>query len=616
VISGTPDSHGVGPFGISVTVQDSTRTESPAQSLSLAILPAFASTMNTLTSSASQSIFGQPVTLTASVSPGTATGKVTFYEGVSVLGTTALTNGQATLTNRLLPPGTGSLRAYYSGDATYGPASSAPLVLTEYTLPQTGFQPAVDYAVGTAPNGIMPGDFNGDGNTDYAVANVSSNNISVLLGNGDGTFQAAANYKAGASPTAVAVGDFNGDGNADLAVGNAESASVAILLGNGDGSFQAGITYAVPGGAQSIVIADLNGDGSADLAVASIAGGIGVLLGDGDGTFQPVIKYFGYFGGASRLFEAKPTSFIAIGDFNGDGKADLATNSLLAGLSVLLGNGDGTFQAAAGQAAAGYGTGNSTHSATNGITVGDFNGDGKADLALINKGANNVAVLLGNGDGTFQAEVNYDTGTGPASIATGDFNGDGKADLAVANSTSGSVSLLTGNGDGTFQSAVNLNAGAAVNALAVGELTGDGRTALAIIHGASNRMGILLGTQGTTPQTISFAPPGNVSFGIAPFTIGATADSGLTACFASNTTSVCTISGNTVTILASGECSITASQAGNTTYAPAVPVTQNFTVLFNDASPDAFYSDAVNLLARYTASPRDVVTTISAPTRM
>ena len=142
---------------------------------------------------------------------------------------------------------------------------------------------------------------------------------------------------------------------------------------------------------------------------------------------------------------------MAVGDFNGDGKADLAVaNYGSDNVSVLLGNGNGTFQAAVN-----YAAGTSPHS----VAVGDFNGDGKADLAVANYGSNNVSVLLGNGNGTFQAAVNYAAGTSPCSVAVGDFNGDGKADLAVANYGSNNVSVLLGNGNGTFQAAVNYAAG-------------------------------------------------------------------------------------------------------------------------------------------------------------
>jgi hypothetical protein len=238
------------------------------------------------------------------------------------------------------------------------------------------------------------------------------------------------------NPQSVAVGDFNGDGKQDLVVTDAATNGVSVLLGNGDGSFQAAQGFAAGYSPDFVAVADVNGDGKPDLVVADAggyghSGGVSVLLGNGDGTFQ-----------APRTFGAglHPIS-VAVADFNGDGKPDLAVANLGGGVSVLLGNGDGTFQAAQNFAAG---------SAPESVAVGDFNGDGKSDLVVANNSSSNVSVLLGNGDGTFQAAQSFTTGSGPFSVAVGDFNGDGKLDLAVTNVGAG-VSVLLGNGDGTFQ---------------------------------------------------------------------------------------------------------------------------------------------------------------------
>ena len=226
---------------------------------------------------------------------------------------------------------------------------------------------------------MVVGDVNGDGRPDLAVANFTSNNVSVLLGNGDGTFQPARSYGAGTNPNSVAVGDVNGDGRPDLAVANASGNTVSVLLGNGDGTFQPARSYGAGTNPQSVAVGDFNGDGRPDLAVANYySNDVLVLLGNGDGTFQPVMS-----------FDAgtNPIS-VAVGDINGDGRPDLAVaNANSNNVSVLLGNGDGTFQPART-----FGVGNNPFS----VAVGDVNGDGRPDLAVANANSNNVSVLINN----------------------------------------------------------------------------------------------------------------------------------------------------------------------------------------------------------------------------
>ena len=431
--------------------------------------------------------------------------------------------------------------------------------------PPVSFLAARSYGVGIGPQSVAVGDFNGDGAPDLGVANYGDNTVSVLLGNGDGTFQAAANYGVGANPIWVAVGDFRSDGNFDLAVTSNTDNTVSVLLGNGDGTFRTAVNYSTGSGTApySVAVGDFNRDGTPDLAVADYGEtSVGVLLGNGDGTFRTAADY--------------PTGIApvsaAVGNFRGNGILDLAVaNAGSNTVSVLLGNGDGTFHGVASYAVG---------SDPNPVTVGDFNGDGIPDLAVGNFGSgtgNTVSVLLGNGDGTFQAPVTYVVGFGPASLAVGDLNGDGKLDLAVANYSDNTVSVLLGNGDGTFQAAVNFGTGLAPASVAVANFNGKPDLA---VSDAGGGVSILLNT---TPfsmvnQTITFGALANHVFGSAPFAVNATVSSGLPVSFNSQTTSVCTVSGATVTLVAGGTCTIQATQAGNASYAPATPVNQSFQV--------------------------------------
>ena len=205
--------------------------------------------------------------------------------------------------------------------------------------------------VGGDPVAIVAGDFTGDGRTDLAVANLGANTVSVLLGNGDGTFQPQVTYPVGSNPRAIVAGDFRGDGHIDLAVANEGSfdaygnpipgtSSVSVLLGKGDGTFQSQVTYPVGKWPDAIVAGDFTGDGHLDLAIANDGSNtVSVLLGKGDGTFQPQVTY---------TVGSNPDAIVA-GDFTDDGHLDLAVlNWAFPGnsgsVSVLLGNGDGTFQ--------------------------------------------------------------------------------------------------------------------------------------------------------------------------------------------------------------------------------------------------------------------------------
>jgi len=292
---------------------------------------------------------------------------------------------------------------------------------------------------------LAAGDFNGDGVPDIAQATSAPVALVTFLGDGHGNFPLAVNSDLSKLPSdltlyVIGTGDFNGDGFADLLVGDSSSQTITVLLGDGTGAFKPAASTAIGGAFESIAIADFNGDGIPDVAVANTTANlITLFLGKGDGTFTA----------ASTPPVASSNNTIASGDFNGDGIPDLVgVNTGINGSStatILLGNGDGTFtQVSSGPPTGGFPTS---------MALGDFNGDGKTDLAFFSEFT--LTVLLGIGDGTFTALAPITILIYPGSFSmVGDFNGDGKPDLAVHNrgfaGTSYGVDILLGDGTGGF----------------------------------------------------------------------------------------------------------------------------------------------------------------------
>jgi parallel beta-helix repeat protein len=376
------------------------------------------------------------------------TGTVSFLDssnGNAVLGTATLDSSDSGLSllnvsnpSAGLTPASVAARDF-NGDgipdlaiANYGSGTVTILLGTGNGM----FSPAANSpaAVGAEPSAVVAGDFNGDGVPDLAIANYGSGTVAILLGNGDGTFTLASNSPlvVGSGPNSVVVGDFNGDGIADLAVANTNGDTVTILLGNGNGTFTSASGSPVPvgNGPISVVAGDFNGDGIPDLAVANASDNtVTILLGNGDGTFALAAN--------NPVSVGSEPSSVVVGDFNGDGILDLAVGNYGDNtVTILLGSGNGTFTSAVNSPVA-VGSGPSS------VVVGDFNGDGIADLAVADYGANTVTVLLGNGNGTFTAGGSgWATGGGPGLLAEGDFNGDGLSDLAVASEGSNTVTVL------------------------------------------------------------------------------------------------------------------------------------------------------------------------------
>lgn len=354
--------------------------------------------------------------------------------------------------------------------------------------------------LGLALDSVVAADFNADGDVDLAVADSgsSSNSIYVLLGKGDGTFQTPVSYTSNGSPSGLAVGDFNGDKIPDLVVTHdGVPWTVTVLKGNGDGTFQAEQQIATGDPTSQVVAADLNGDGKLDFVLPMVnEGGVLIFLGDGDGTFQPPLVYS----------TGQSNSWVAIGDVNGDGKTDLvATNSISKMVTVLLGNGDGTFSPRRDLP---QGPTGSVPLNPQAAVIGDFNADGIPDIALSegnpgNPTVGSVTVELGKGNGQFQSPVSTNVNGASAAIAAADFNGDGHLDIAIANGNGAAVML--GNGDGTFGAPLQVvnTIGSQARGLVVGDFNNDGKQDLIVLGNGflqSNPIYVLLGNGDGTFQ--------------------------------------------------------------------------------------------------------------------
>jgi uncharacterized protein (TIGR03437 family) len=500
VISSVMTPGTVGLYQITIRLPDNVPTGTPAvlasidgaqtqHRVTLFVAPGAAASTVTVQSSLTALTLGQSVTFTATISPSAAAGKVTFSDGVNILGVGQLANGQATLRTSLLTAGAHSIVALY------GESESAPISIDVRALPASGFQPVRTATNFSATETIAVADFNGDGIPDLAVGQMvpiemvgaEINTLAILLGNGDGTFRIAS-QPPGFGDYVVVTGDFNGDGITDLATPG------GVYLGNGDGTFQDAIPLNLDfdGSLASLAVGDFNGDGKADLAWSGVANGtnaavVGIWPGNGDGTFGPSINT-----------NVASAGFIAIGDFNHDGLADLAVtqagnSNTPAGITILLGKGDGTFQTPALYTL--------NYSPNTNIAVADFNGDGRDDLVVggysVNSAGNAggyISAFLSNPDGTLQNPTTIPLAIGPSSLAVGDFNGDGHMDVACTSNIGAPYTLL-GNGDGTLQSPVAVPA-QLTGAIATGDFNRDGRTDLAGSFANTQAAGVevLLGT--------------------------------------------------------------------------------------------------------------------------
>jgi hypothetical protein len=410
------------------------------------------------------------------------------------------------------------------------------------------------------------GDFNGDGKLDVAVA-VITGTVRIFLGNGDGSFQAPVVIQAapaGADIYDITVGDFNGDGKPDLVLSYSDLnvspvvTGKSVLLGNGDGTFQPfKLSPNIVLGNMTIV-ADVNGDGKPDL-VSACQVGVCIALGNGDGTFQP-----GFVWTSPVNVNGGPKAMsLTVGDFNGDGKLDIALLAIPKYLVVLFGNGDGTF----GPPSIIYDTGFGGDS----VVAADFNGDGKLDLALYYQqntpfaNSGTLSIFLGNGDGTFQAPRTL-TGLPETIDSTvlvpGDFNGDGHLDLAAQ-----TLAILIGNGSGTFShSELPLPHFASV----AGDFNGDGRLDLVSTDNSQqHQLHVMLQTAPSPDFTGSVTPTFQtvVTGSSANYSISISAIDGFSGTIQFSLTGLpagATASFNPPTVTGSGTTTLTVSTSSST----------------------------------------------------
>jgi hypothetical protein len=372
------------------------------------------------------------------------------------------------------------------------------------------FAPAANYATGNNPISVTTGRFNGDAVDDVAVANRDSGNVSVFLGNGDGTLGAASNYATGAGASAVAAGDLNGDGTDDLAVANYYSDNVSILLNNGDGTFGTAANYPLFGFSQNpsqgygplaVTVSDFDADGDGDLAVANWYGfTVSVFRNNGSGVFS---QY-------ATIPVGRRTNEVEAADLDNDGDADLAVGDSIGDnvFYALLNNGSGSFGSPVG-----YGQVQDPFEFKDDLTVGDFNNDGVQDVASnarYSVGSGKVYVLLGNGNGTFGAATPYSTGGVATAVTAANLDGDNVLDLAVADYASDVVVVLPGNGDGTFGSATTYGVGTDPISVVSGSFGGPSGAGadLAVANSGSANVSILLNTTPSAPSCTITGTPG------------------------------------------------------------------------------------------------------------
>jgi hypothetical protein len=361
---------------------------------------------------------------------------------------------------------------------------------------------------------VIASDFNGDGKLDLATANAESETISVLLGNGDGTFQTHKDNSTAiaASCISLAAGALRDDKGKDIVAGCQAEGEVVVLLSNGNGTFKAAKAYPVPGGVDIVALGDFNGDGKLDVAVTN--GGtydmVSILPGTGSGTLKGAVPFGTNFGPGG----------MGVADFDGDGKLDLVTADsgapfgvTVGSISVLLSNGKDLFAARTD-----YSVGDeNVTGAYSGIAAADLTGNGKPDLIVPITFAfpYEISILMNKGNGTFKPFVSYPLPTGAVAVVAGDFNNDHKPDIAVANGNgTGSITVLLNSGTGTFPTYTQYSINGISDGLAVGDFNKDGNLDIVATNGSQSTISVLLGNgTGTFPSFATY-PTGSSPYGV------------------------------------------------------------------------------------------------------
>jgi len=338
------------------------------------------------------------------------------------------------------------------------------------------FAPAVNYEVGEGPWSIFAANLDWDGDIDLVTANSHSNNVSVLLNNGDGSFASHSDYPVGEEPWSVFAADLDGDGYSDLMTANMYDSDVSVLLNNGDGTFASPSVYPIYDTPVSVFAADLDGDGDLDLTTANIySDDVSVLLNNGNGTFAPQSTY--------PVGDGTMPASVFAADLDGDADLDLATSNYGSyDVAVFLNNGNGAFTFSSF-----YPVGDLPLS----VFAADLDADGDLDLETANCYSSDVSVLLNNGDGTFGTHTVYPAGTGPWSVFAADIDGDDDLDLSVSSEFSSDVAVLLNDGNGVFDPDSVYPVGDYAYSVVAADLDGDGDLDLATAAYGADSVSVL-----------------------------------------------------------------------------------------------------------------------------